>query len=181
MRPTTSSMTFPQRPSVPGSGLEQVDADPAASVESADDGAQRGCGPPVPSDDLAEVVRVHPNLEHAAAPEIPATYADLVRVIDDSLDEVLERFFEHRLSPRPYWLLRSRRPLAQWCPQPLAGSPQLLAPPPLVRPSHASLPCRWSPRPLARPTPALPRPRTPTSCRPSQPRCAGCPRPLPRP
>src|SRR5262245_22704880 len=155
MRPTTSSITFPQRPLAAGTGLEQVDTDASAAVESADDGAQRGRGAPVPPDDLAKVLRVHSNLEHTAAAQIAAAYSDLVGVIDDPPDEVFERFLEHWLSPRPCWLAWLRRRSRRSCPRPLAAP--LPRPPvglPSVLPSYVSWPWRWSPRPSARPTPA---------------------------
>src|SRR5512145_760284 len=71
-------------------GVDDVDPDPAAVGEGGHDGAQRLRGATRPPDDTAEVLGVHVHLEDLAACARRGDDLHLVRVIDDSLDEVLE-------------------------------------------------------------------------------------------
>src|SRR5690606_23386663 len=52
------------------------------------------------ADDLAQVVRVHPDLQDAPAADAACADPDIVGMFDDALHEVLEGLLEH-VSPRP--------------------------------------------------------------------------------
>src|SRR5690606_19801425 len=67
----------------------------AAAADGAHVGAQSASGAAVAADHLAEVVRVHPALEHASAAQVARGDLHIVRVVDDALHEVLESLLEH--------------------------------------------------------------------------------------
>src|SRR3954464_9066726 len=77
-------------------GVDDVDPQ-AAAADPGHDLAQRLGGTPAAADDLAEVVGVHPHLEGLAATAVQQVDGDVLGVVDDALDQVLERFFEHVL------------------------------------------------------------------------------------
>src|SRR5262249_41086304 len=115
--------------------VQQIDSHVPAAGQGPDDGTQGPGGAPAPADHLAQVVRVHADLEDPAPAKPVAGDADVVGVIHDALDQVLERFLEHlrprcparpaalgpRQSPRPRrcplrrWRRQRRRP---WRPRP---------------------------------------------------------------
>src|SRR5215472_15856283 len=146
--------------------VKQVYPDVTAARERADDRAQRTRGPPATADHLAEVIRVHPNLEDPAPAQPVAGDADVVGVVHDALDQMLERFLEHLRRRRPGPRPRSRRsrrglrPVARLrcLPRRRRSRPPWRQP----RPCH---PCPW-------PRPWMPRPWRPRPCRcPPWPRC----------
>src|SRR4051812_38063989 len=77
-------------------GVDDVDPQ-AAAADPGHDLAQRLGGAPAAADDLAEVVGVHPHLEGLPATAVQQVDGDVLGVVDDALDQVLERFFEHVL------------------------------------------------------------------------------------
>src|SRR5687768_925948 len=113
----TSTVTSPRtpwgrpiRPTTTVSGLRGVlkelcsapvgvdDVDPEATPADAGHHlTQRLGGAPAAADDLAEVVGVHPDLEGLAATVGEQVDRHILRMVDDALDQVLERFFEHVL------------------------------------------------------------------------------------
>src|ERR1700722_2094917 len=104
IRPVTSCMA-----SADFVGVQQIDADVVAAGQRADHRAQGPSGPAAAPDDLAEVVRVDPDLEHAATTQPAAPDLDVVRMLDDALDQMLQGLLEHvRLRCR-----QPRRPQAQ--------------------------------------------------------------------
>src|SRR5262249_2412587 len=157
--------------------VEQVYPDVTATRERADDRAQRTRGPPATADHLAEIIRVHPDLEDPAPAQSVTGDTDIVRVVHDALDQVLERFLEHLRRRRPGPRPRSRRSRRRL---------QLLARlrclphhrrshPPWRQPHPCHLrpwPRLWPPRPW-RPRPCRCPPRTP--CPWPLPPCRHCP------
>src|SRR5947209_11086257 len=77
--------------------VDEIDAH-ATAAKGPHHRAQCARGAAASSDHLAEVVGVHPDLQHAPAPLCAQVDLDLIRVLDDAPDEVLERLFEHQLS-----------------------------------------------------------------------------------
>src|SRR3954452_21114033 len=77
--------------------VDEVDAD-AAAAQRRHDRAERLGGAPGATDDLAEVVRVHADLEDLAATQVAQVDLDVVRMVDDAPDQVIECFLEHQLS-----------------------------------------------------------------------------------
>src|SRR6478609_9212386 len=76
-------------------GVDDVDAHVVVAREGADDGAQRARRAAGAADDAAEVVGVDPDLEQLTAAQLLADHDDVLVVVDDALDEVLERLLEH--------------------------------------------------------------------------------------
>src|SRR5690242_8129060 len=76
-------------------GVDDVDAYVVVAREGADDGAQGARRAAGATDDPAEVVGVHPDLEQLTATQLLAAHDDVLLVVDDALDEVLERLLEH--------------------------------------------------------------------------------------
>src|SRR4051812_40599448 len=77
-------------------GVDDVDPE-AATADTGHDLAQRLGGAAATTDDLAQVVGVHPHLEGLAATTGQHVDLDLFGVVDDALDQVLECVFEHVL------------------------------------------------------------------------------------
>ncbi|NYF14445.1 hypothetical protein HDC34_002772 [Pseudoclavibacter sp. JAI123] len=75
--------------------VNYVDANSAAVGKRGHDGAQRLGGAAGATDDAAEVLGVHTHFEDLAARSRAAVHADIVGVIDDSLDEMFQRGSEH--------------------------------------------------------------------------------------
>src|SRR5690606_11279111 len=119
----------------------------AATTDRRDHLAQRLGGAAPTTDHRAEVLRVHPDLETLAAARVdhPDTY--VLRVVDDSLDQVLQRGPEGPVSPARR---RRHRPAPRWSRWP--GPPSGPRQPPQAWPSsRPSAPSRASP-----PSPASP-------------------------
>src|SRR5205085_1482336 len=72
------------------------DAHPTTRGQRADDRAQRLRRAAAAPDHLAEVVRVHADLEQAPTALRPRPHAHVVGVFDDPADEVLERLVVHQ-------------------------------------------------------------------------------------
>src|ERR1019366_4997386 len=156
--------------------VERVAPDVPAPRERADDRTQGLGGPPAPADDLAEVVRVHPDLKDLAPAQPMTVHPDVVRVLHDALHHVLKGFLKHFrlrcLTPRHP---PQRRPPR--CPRPPTQQPELRRPwpcPPWRRPSpsppwHRPSPCPpWrqpSPCPPWRQPSPCPPWRRPSRCR----------------
>src|ERR1700735_287920 len=104
IRPTTSCMALADLVSV-----QEVDTDVGPAGQGADHGTQGLSGAPAPADDLAQVVGMNPDLQNAAPAQPALVDPDVVRVLDDALDQVLQRLFEH-VSPRWRPSQRQRRP-----------------------------------------------------------------------
>src|SRR5215469_16548126 len=150
--------------------VKQVYPDVTAARERSDDSAQRTRGPPATADHLAEIIRVHPNLEDPA-PAHPVTGdTDIVRVVHDALDQMLERFLEHLRRRRPGPRPRSRRsrPRLQLLARLRCLPRHRRSRPPWRQPR----PCR--PRPWLRPWPPRPWRSRPCRCPPR----TSCPWPL---
>src|SRR3954451_20178544 len=92
MRPTTSCTEWVSANLV---DVDEVDAD-AAAAEGGHHRAQSARSATATADDLAEVVRVHADLQDLTTPEVAQVDLHLVGVLDDAPDEVLERLFEHQ-------------------------------------------------------------------------------------
>src|SRR3954451_4608300 len=96
IRPTTSC-TAPAPLVVRGLALlvdvDEVDADPAAT-QRGHDRTQCTSGAPSAADHLAQVLRVHADLEHLAAAQRAEVDLYVVRMIDDAPDQVVERVLE---------------------------------------------------------------------------------------
>src|SRR5690606_4890370 len=108
---------------------------------------------PGAADHATEILGVHAQLQHLAASGVDRAHPDVLRVVDDALDEVLERGGEHvrpgrtrRPAPRPGPPRRSRGP-----------RPEPRQPPP----REPRRPRPGPPR-RARPAPPPPRPSSPT-------------------
>src|SRR4051812_39290088 len=102
IRPTTTVSTSLMATRTPGSapvGVDDVDAQ-AAAAHAGHHRAQRLGRAAATADDLAEVVGVDPDLEGLAATAVQQVDGDVVGVVDDALDQVLERLFEHVLLGR---------------------------------------------------------------------------------
>src|SRR5688572_32447627 len=80
-------------------GVDDVDPE-AAPADAGHHLAQRLGGAPAAADDLAEIVRVDPDLEGLAAAVGEQIDGHVFRVVDDAFDQVLERVFEHVLLGR---------------------------------------------------------------------------------
>src|ERR1044072_1713750 len=74
--------------------VDEVESDPTAA-DGAHDSAQRAGGAAVAADHLAQVIGVHPDLEHASATQVARGDLHVVGVVDDALHQVLEGFLEH--------------------------------------------------------------------------------------
>src|SRR5215207_7293714 len=98
-------------------GVHDVDPD-AAATDPAHHGPQRGRRATAATDDLAEVVRVHVNLEDATPPRCEQVHLHLVRMVDDAAYEVFEGVREDAhafsLSDPPASLLASAPPSASF-------------------------------------------------------------------
>src|SRR6476660_8273461 len=118
----------------------------AATADRGDDLTQRLGGAPTTTDDRAEVLGVDPHLQPLTPPAVDEAYPDVVRVLDDALDEVLQRGAEHVSPPRRR---RRQRP-----------APQSRPSAPRPRPSSPAGPSSpaWCPRPG--PPRPWPRPRS---------------------
>src|SRR3954447_20437955 len=95
-------------------------------------GAQGGGGPSTPADDLAQVFRVHPDLEGPATPCGHQVHMHVVRMVDDAPDQMFESVREHthatssvrtRTGPQP-----RRQPSGAGRPSSAAWSPRWWAP-----------------------------------------------------
>jgi hypothetical protein len=78
--------------------VDEVDA----HLPAADPGYHRTHGPgsaTASANHLAEVVGMHPDLQHATTSQLPVGNRDVVRMLDDAPHEVLESLLEH-LAPR---------------------------------------------------------------------------------
>src|SRR2546430_15484150 len=105
--------------------VDDVDPYPPAA-DRRDDLAQRLGGPAAPPDDRTEVLGVDAYLQPLATTGVDHPDADLVRMIDDALDEMLQRWPERavRLSYR-----RRHRPAPRSA-RPPRRSPVPAQPPP---------------------------------------------------
>src|SRR5664279_4214338 len=79
--------------------VDHVDAD-ALTTHAVDDLAKRFGGPAVAANHPTEVIGVHPDLQPLATPVVDKVDPHVVRMIDNSADEVIEGFLEH-VSPPP--------------------------------------------------------------------------------
>src|SRR3954454_2468292 len=96
--PSTRTLNGARRPllgSAPAVHVDEVDASTALAGQCTDHGAQGGGGASASSDDLAEVVRVHPHLEDGSATKLFVLDHHVVGVPDDTPNQVFERFGEH--------------------------------------------------------------------------------------
>src|SRR5450759_1088133 len=75
--------------------VDIVDTDRLATCEGGHHGAQCAGRPPRATDDTTEVVWMKPDLENLAATQLLAPNSDIFVMIDNALDEVLERILEH--------------------------------------------------------------------------------------
>ena len=80
-----------------GATTPRKKAAPKKAADTGHDLPQRLRGATPATDDLAQVVRVHAHLEGLAPPAVEQVDGDVLGVVDDALDQVLERFFEHVL------------------------------------------------------------------------------------
>src|SRR5690606_21777122 len=85
IRPTTTRIR-----SATTVDVHEVDPRAAAAGDGRRDGADRRGRTTLAADDLAEVVRVHANLEQLALAGLLGANRDLVGVLDDAGDEVLD-------------------------------------------------------------------------------------------
>src|SRR6476661_4915599 len=76
-------------------GVDDVDADRLTASQRTHDGAQGAGGATGATDHATEVLRVDADLEDLTAAQLLAPDGDGVLVVDDPLDEVLERLLEH--------------------------------------------------------------------------------------
>src|SRR3954454_11823663 len=81
--------------SAPAVHVDEVDPSTALAGQRTDHGAQGGGGASASTDDLAEVVRVHPHLEDGSATKLFVLDHHVVGMPDDTPNQVLERFGEH--------------------------------------------------------------------------------------
>jgi hypothetical protein len=72
-------------------GVDDIDAHATTVCQRGDQGTQRFRGAPSPTDDPAEVLRIHTNLENLATGRVLCYDMHVVRVINDSLDEMFKR------------------------------------------------------------------------------------------
>src|SRR5665647_3238758 len=75
--------------------VDDVDPYRLATCEGGHHGAQCAGRPPRATDDTTEVVWMNPDLENLAATQLLAPDSDIFVMIDNALDEVLERILEH--------------------------------------------------------------------------------------
>src|SRR5665647_3579692 len=75
--------------------VDDVDPYRLATCEGGHHGAQCAGRPPRATDDTTEVVCMNPDLENLAATQLLAPDSDIFVMIDNALDEVLERILEH--------------------------------------------------------------------------------------
>src|SRR5690606_29300475 len=76
-------------------GVDDVDANASTIGESGDQGAERLRGATRTADHATEVSAMHTHLEHVTSRRTLGFDLHLVRVINDPLDQVLERRSEH--------------------------------------------------------------------------------------
>ena len=88
-RTTTPTRTSPSIPARSAIGVDDIDPH-AAATDATHDRAQRGGRAAAAADHLAEVLRVHPDLEGASAAGGDQLDLHVVRVVDDPPDQVLE-------------------------------------------------------------------------------------------
>src|SRR5207248_62069 len=86
--------------------VDDVDAYPAAA-DRRDDLPQRLGGAPAPADHRAQVLGVYPHLQPLPAARVDHPDPYLVRMVDDALDQVLQRRPERAV--RPAYRRRHRR------------------------------------------------------------------------
>jgi hypothetical protein len=75
--------------------IDEVDAYVLIAGQRADYRTKSGRGAARAADDLANIVRIHPHLEHPPATKILLLDRDIVRMRDDPSDQMLERLSEH--------------------------------------------------------------------------------------
>ena len=75
--------------------IDEVDAYVLIAGQRADYRTKSGRGTARAADDLANIVRIHPHLEHPPATKILLLDRDIVRMRDDPSDQMLERLSEH--------------------------------------------------------------------------------------
>jgi hypothetical protein len=75
--------------------VDEVDAYALIAGQRADHRTESGCSAPRAADDLADIVGIHPYLEHPPATEILFLDCDIVRMRDDPANQMLKRFWEH--------------------------------------------------------------------------------------
>jgi hypothetical protein len=75
--------------------VDEVDADALIARQGADHRTESGCGAARAADDLANIVGIHPHLEHPPATEILFLDGDIVRMRDNPANQMLERLREH--------------------------------------------------------------------------------------
>src|SRR5680860_573348 len=75
--------------------VDDVDPYRLATCEGGHHGAQCARRPPRATDDTTEVVGMNPDLENLAAAQLLAPDGDIFVMIDNALDEVLQRILEH--------------------------------------------------------------------------------------
>src|SRR5665647_442373 len=75
--------------------VDDVDPYRLATCEGGHHGAQCAGRPPRATDDTTEVIGMNPDLENLAATQLLAPDSDIFVMIDNALDEVLERILEH--------------------------------------------------------------------------------------
>ena len=75
--------------------IDEVDAYALIAGQRADHRTESSCGTTRAADDLTNIVRIHPHLEHPPATEILFLDRDIVRMRDDPSDQMLERLSEH--------------------------------------------------------------------------------------
>jgi hypothetical protein len=75
--------------------IDEVDAYVLIGSQGADHRTKSGRGAARAADDLANIVRIHPHLEHPPATKILLLDRDIVRMRDDPSDQMLERLSEH--------------------------------------------------------------------------------------
>ena len=95
-----------------------------ATGQRAHHGAQGARGAAGAADHAAEVVGVDPDLEHLTAAELLASHGDVVLVVDDALDEVLERLFQHGQAWSASVGLGGRGGLRRWRREPRRQRPR---------------------------------------------------------
>jgi hypothetical protein len=75
--------------------IDEVDAYVLIASQRADHRTESGRGAARAADDLADIVSIHPYLEHPPATKILFLDRDIVRMRDDPSDQMLERLSEH--------------------------------------------------------------------------------------
>src|SRR5665647_2864105 len=75
--------------------VDDVDPYRLAALAGGHHGAQCAGRPPRATDDTTEVIGMNPDLEKLAATQLLAPDSDIFVMIDNALDEVLERILEH--------------------------------------------------------------------------------------